>query len=355
LSNISLKGVVKINDVTLEQANRLVEVFGESAFNKNSEFYINAPDAIFIVGGETNVVEGESAKYTCVTFGAPATVTYEIFSGGNSYMSMDPNTGVLTTHEGAAGSASGKDIVIRAVARSEGGDNFANRTIHIVQRTYPSADNLIMTQSGYIEDVPAEHKLLVGNPEDFTGDYYIKWTVPSAFDGYVEIENTGLNSCSIKRIQQPETFIKGTIRGSICRSYNDSEVSYIQYNTYVLNDLIAEADSQAALCFYNAGLCANNTYITKEEALAVTDSDFSSVSVKSGIVSFCGFKHFKSLTTIPSNKFSNATSLQTVCLPEGIVSIGGSSFYYKLKYINIPSTVNTIATSILSSTSRQDS
>ena len=41
IGNIQLKGKVTVTDVTLEQLNALIEVFGESAFDKNAELFIS--------------------------------------------------------------------------------------------------------------------------------------------------------------------------------------------------------------------------------------------------------------------------------------------------------------------------
>ena len=80
----------------------------------------------------------------------------------------------------------------------------------------------------------------------------------------------------------------------------------------IVNELIAESDAGIVTALYNAGLCANPTYITKEEALLVTDNDLqpgtsSDTSIfypqRNNIKSFDGFKYFKNVTRIKRHKF----------------------------------------------------
>jgi hypothetical protein len=346
LSRISLKGTVKINDITLEQANRLLEVFGDTAFHKDSEFYINAPDAIFIVGGEDNVLEGESARYTCVTFGEEATVTYQIYSGGNSYISIDENTGVLTTLEGAAGSSSGKDIVIRAVARTVNGNNFTNRTVHIVQRTYPDSEHMLVFANSYIENERTTHTLKIYDSDDgYTGDYEVVWSLSSAFDGYAEIESYTRETCVVKKLQEPETFVKGSITAAIQRRYDGLAASSKTMSTYIMNEYIAEADRGIVKSLYDKGLCANSTYITKEEAALITPSqvltgttgvgDTIFYSNRSNVYTFLGFKYFTSFTYIPKLLFSqNYSYLTHISTPLNVTTLGDRSFNPELlRYI----------------------
>ena len=320
ISNISLKGKVRINNITLEQANRLIEIFGEYAFNPNSEFYIEAPDAIFIVGGDDTVLEGNVVKYTCITVGLESTVTYRILSGGNSYIKLNENTGELIVNEGAAGSSSGTDIVIRATAFNIKGTNYVDKKVHITQRTYPSASRTFLYTKDYLEEEFNEYKFNLYQKESYNGDWYIKWELLD-LDGYAEIDSYTDNNCIVRKLQEPETFVLGSIKVSVCRRYDDSVACSRTIVTAVLNNTIAEIDSGIVASIYADGLCANETYITKNEAALIPEGR-SFTNCKS----FYGFKYFTNYTSVAQSMFSGTSVLEGVHLPESITSIAEYSF-----------------------------
>ena len=83
---------------------------------------------------------------------------------------------------------------------------------------------------------------------------------------------------------------------------------------------------------YANGLCANENYMTREEAAAVTEEQLKPSRGKSifydrNIKTFKEFKYFVSLIQIPSECFNSCTSLASIEIPNSVTSIGDYAFY----------------------------
>ena len=92
-------------------------------------------------------------------------------------------------------------------------------------------------------------------------------------------------------------------------------------------------------CLYSAGLCANENYMTKDEAAAVTDEqlfkDGKSIFYTLRRQTFREFQYFTGVTTVNKELFtyynssidSNYTLIVDVVLPESITTIGEEAIY----------------------------
>lgn len=123
----------------------------------------------------------------------------------------------------------------------------------------------------------------------------------------------------------------------------------------MVNEAIAESDPGICKALYDAGLCANETYITKVEAQAIVAEDLytgtfpnSSNSIfysqRSNIKNFEGFKYFTGVTKLPNDMFEGWSKIESIDIPESVVSIGSSIFYGNnaLKKIKFPRSVKTL-------------
>ena len=110
----------------------------------------------------------------------------------------------------------------------------------------------------------------------------------------------------------------------------------------MVNEAIAESDPGICKALYDAGLCANETYITKVEAQAIVAEDlYTGTSPNSSnsifkpylknIKSFEGFKYFTNVTYLPDYTFYNGSgdSNAVIVFPEGFTEIG----YYGVHYM----------------------
>lgn len=346
IGNLDLKGKVVLSSITLEQLNTLISVFGETAFDKNSDFFINAPDAIFVTG-RTELLEGESEDYDCVVFGGEVQkLTWSIYSGSSSYTSINTETGVLTTTEGMGNGT----LTIRVTAITDSGTKIKDLTVTVKARVYPSSSQVTISGPSKLESAKTSYQLAF-SVSGITGDMIATWTL-SGLEGYAEIESYNDSSCVVKKLAEASTLVQGTLSCALRKRYNKVWLFTITKTIAVVNELIAESDAGIVTALYNAGLCANPTYITKEEALLVTDDDLqpgtsSDTGIfypqRNNIKSFDGFKYFKNITKIKDYCFI-ASSLTSIEIPEGVTSIGIKAFMNcsSLASVNIPSSVTSI-------------
>ena len=330
IGNIQLKGKVTVTDVTLEQLNTLIGVFGESAFDKHAELYINAPDAIFVTG-RTELLEGESEDYACIVFGADIeSLSWSIYSGGSSsYTSIDATTGLLTTKEGSGN----RTLTIRVVARTSAGTKTLDTSVSVKARTYPVSGTTTLSGSTKLNNTREVYKLDITTP-NVNGEYVVTWSL-TGMDGYAEIESSSNTQCVIKKLQETATVVKGTLTATVKKKYNNGSLFSKTLDIELVNDTIAETDIGVVTTFYNAGLCANSTYITKEEAALITEIDLQpgysySTSIfanqRSKIKSFDGFQYFTSIVNLPTYVFYNCTAMTSIKLPPSLISIGSYAF-----------------------------
>ena len=161
-------------------------------------------------------------------------------------------------------------------------------------------------------------------------------------DGYAEIESSNNTQCVIKKLQEAATVVNGTLTAAVKKKYNNGSLFSKTFAIEFVNDTIAETDTGIVTALYNAGLCANSTYITKEEAALITDVDLqpgtsSSTSVfynqAKNIKSFDGFQYFTSVTSVPQNLFGSDTyygnfypSLTSITIPPTVTTLGKKCF-----------------------------
>jgi hypothetical protein len=174
------------------------------------------------------------------------------------------------------------------------------------------------------------------------------WTL-SGMDGYAEIESFTDSSCVIKRLADATTLIQGTLSCVLKKRYNNSSLFTITKLVEILNESIAETDIGIVTALYNAGLCSNSSYITKEEAALVTEFDLqpgnsSSTSIFysqiNNIKSFNGFKYFTAISKIQPYLFASCDYLESITLPQSITHIYKYAFNgCKFESINLPNTL----------------
>jgi hypothetical protein len=333
VGNLSLKGKVVLTEITAEQITALIDIYGESAFDKDSEFYIDAPAAIFIAG-RTEINEGESEQYSVIALGAEVqSVTWSITSGSNSYVSMSVG-GLLTTTE----RGSDTNLVIRATVVTDKGKQTKDMNVLVKKLTYPTYYNTTIEGNDMLENEFETYTL--SYPSSVNGQVKAVWSL-TGLDGCAEIVSQDNKSCVIKKLGGVST--TGTLTCTLSKA-NGTILFDVTKSIEFFSDNVAETDKGICGQFYRKGLCANETYITKEEAARITDSDLGSGMFmnNSDVNTFNGFKYFTSVKTLPDNTFQNST-LSSIELPEGLTSIGNMCFMgTPLESIKIPSGVTSI-------------
>lgn len=372
LGTLKLKGRIKLVEVTSEQLSELQEVFGNNVFNSSSELYIIAPPAVYLVG-PTSLTEGSTGQYQCVVAGAELqSASFSITSGG-SYMTLNSETGLLTTRDGAGGQTITVQLIARTKKEGETKVTTTTKTMttQILSKTYPSSSNTTLSGDSQLG---AENTYTIKHSATYTGDFNVEWTL-TGFDSYAEITESSKTSCTITRLQTTTTIINGTLSAKFTKVYNGSTLFTLTKSLQLVNEDIAVADAAIAKVFYDAGLCANSTYITKDEAALITTNDIqpgtsSSTSIfyklSASWRDFSGFEYFTSVTDIKTYMFSQnsfsiikfppniisetggyAFSANTIILNNGIKVAGGFSLSsYGDSYLYMPSTLLSISSGI---------
>lgn len=452
-SNIKLLGQASVSSITLEQVDTLKELFGSNVFEDDADFQIKAPESTFLTG-PTSIKEGESAQFSAVVFSDhKGTVKYSIVSGSRTGVSLDENTGLLTSIENGEADST---FVIRAKHTSSIGEvTFADLTLKVLRLTYPTS--LSISGDSAIED--GEEYTLTVSPTSYTGNPTFVWELTGAAvdAGLIVIKEQNSSKCAIQLLSRadsaktatlkctaykndgvtvaatatkslsvaayvyptavtlsgpvsvkdgsvytlsytPESFdgpitsvvwglsgdiatlatidtkdnlqctlkVTGTVTGAVVGSLSvivtlkngtelTSSMEVVLLDPTVLMTSVTNLEVMA--CMYSAGLAANESYMTYDEAAAVTDTDLqsgtsysTSIFYKYGrnIVRFDEFEHFTGLTSIPTYCFSHCTSLVSLKLPPQITGFGSYAFGYssgtctKLTTLSIPENVTTI-------------
>jgi hypothetical protein len=323
IGTLDLKGKVALESITLEQINALMDAFGESAFDRNSDFYIDAPAAIFI-SGRTELVEGESEKYSAVVFGADVErVEWQITSGSNSYVTLDATTGLLTVGDGYGSGTIG----LRANVYTNEGRKVADTSITIKAIVYPTQSNTSIAGNAQLENEYETY--ILEYPADVTGQVSAAWSL-SGLDEYAVIDSYDDRSCVIKKLKDAAGSVAGTLTCTLSKASGASLFS-VTKAVEVVNPNIAETDPEVCRLLYSKGLCASETFVTKDEAALIEYSDLYSnnksiFAGNSAILSFNGFKHFTKITELGYEFFGSCANLKSIELPEGIVKLGASVF-----------------------------
>ena len=201
-------------------------------------------------------------------------------------------------------------------------------TTKILPKTYPSSSDTTLLGDSQLG---AETTYTIKHSATYTGDFNVEWTL-TGFDGYAEITESSKTSCTIRRLQIVTTVISGTLSVKFTKVYNGSTLFTLTKSLQLVNEDIAVADAKIAKVFYDAGLCANSTYVTKDEAALITANDiqpgtYDSTSIfynLSGLNDFSGFQYFTGITIIKAYMFAGR-SFSTLVLPNTITSIETSS------------------------------
>lgn len=319
LGTLKLKGRIKLVEVTPEQLSEIQEVFGNNVFDSSSELYIIAPPAVYLIG-PSEVLEGTEQQYQCVVTGEELIkATFSIASGSSSYISISPS-GLLTVNEGQGATS----ITIQVTAILTSTTVTKQLTIRTVARTYPTQSNTSI--QGEQSLVGEETTYTIQSSNEVNGKFITEWTL-EGMDGYAEIKESNNTSCVIRKLNNIVTAITGTLKATIKKEYNNSQVVTITKQVQIVNENIAETDAVVCKTLYDAGLCANETYITKDEARLVTSADLP--KFPSCSFTFNGFQYFTSVVEIPESTFPGSISAycKSTIFPPSIKTVEGDNHF----------------------------
>lgn len=265
IGNLNLKGRVRINSVSQEIVDQLKEVFGETVFNKTSEFYITAPDGVYL-SGPSKLLEGESARYVVAAFSEENGRIRFSLPTTRQGCSIDATSGRLTTTENGLATS---DIVVRAVFITDSGkvvDTTMNVTIE--KRSYPTAINI---EGNVLVSEEISTFTLTTTPAEITGLYRVDWTLGDASAEYLTIQESNNTTCVIKRIK--EGVVETTLTATMVKLVNGTTTNTVTKNiSVVLPGVVITKSSNAPLqeCLYKNGLVAHEDYSEAWELALIT-------------------------------------------------------------------------------------
>ena len=228
--NIELKGKVYLDSLNLDQANEFIAIWGEEVFDKKSDFRITAPDALYINPSKVTLNEGESVKFTYILFSdSEGSVTYKIASGSREGVTLDENTGVLTTIENGANNAT---IYVRAIYTSnEGNTTYATATVLVKKRVYPTSASLTINGASTI--AKDETYTWSSSTADVNGAMNAEWSLSGdAANGYISLGANDVNSCVVKfhKAADMGESVNGTLTLTLKKKVDGSVVATKTFN-----------------------------------------------------------------------------------------------------------------------------
>ena len=330
IGDLQLKGKVKISRGSDAIINQMRELFGDTVFNKNAEFYIQAPDGVFLTG-PTKLLEGESARYVAAVFSDETGKVQFSLTTSRQGCSIDKTSGVLTTTESGLATS---DIVVRAVFITDSGQVIsATQTVTIEQRSYPTAieivgETLINSDSATFN--------LITTPAEITGFYTVNWTLGTESAEYLEIASFDNTSCTLRRIK--EGILETSITATVVKNVDGSTVKTTTKNiSLVMEGVVITKTTNAPLqeCLYKNGLVAHEDYSEKWELALITAGQLQPGTHQSSsifypyrtkLITFHEFQYFTGVSSTGSHTFVDCLNLTSITLPESLESIGNYAF-----------------------------
>ena len=339
IGNLSLKGYAKLTEASEEIVSAIIDAFGEEVFNADNDFFVDAPASIFIIG-PSEVLKGDVAKYSAVVF--PATLEGTLrwnTSGTLTGITFDEETEILTTTEN---SLSNQSVTLGAIYITSNGNITATKSITVANRTYPSSSQLSLQGAA---NVSSKEFYQLKSSIEYNGIVVTNWTLTGDITTVANLTVITGNEAKIELTEEVGAPVSGTLSVVVAKDWNSSTITTLTMTVYAVNENIAEIDPGVCQALYDAGLCANASYITKDEAKLVLASDIDGIfKGHANIKSFDGFQYFTSVDNIPNSCFKSCNKLISITLPKTITTIGTEAFYncVSLSKINIPASVTNI-------------
>ena len=342
----SFKGRIEMVSVTEDDLIFLSSIYGDNCFNSKSSFYFKAPNAVYL-HGDSVIAEGGEYKYSATIFSdEEGTLSYSV--SGRTGVTISSN-GLLSVEEtGAADS----NIIIQAVFSSVSGAVIkTTKTVTVKKATYPSSVSINGEKLINQENQEFEAIIQSGN---FTGNYRFSWELSEEVQPYVEITSTRDNFCFLNRKGTFEGVYNGNLICKIVKNFNNTVTASAQLAISVAGGnaiMTSITNPEVMAIMYANGLCANENYMTREEAAAVTEQQLKPSGGDSifynnkDIKTFKEFKYFVSLIQIPGRCFQNCSGLtSSMEIPNSVTSIGSRAFYgcINLTSVKIPNSVTSI-------------
>lgn len=341
--NLTLIGQASIVNIGSEEfARYLAETFGPEVFNPSAQFYIQAPPAVYVMTDDAQydtinsryvVLEGNSAIFRAVVVGGElgGTAQFQIVSGSRTGVTLDLDTGVLSTTETGASSAV---LEIRAVYTHQSTVLVGTCNVQVKQRTYPTISQITLT--GPVEiSVGTPNTYLIGyTSSDFDGNLVMSWSLSGDLSEYLDIVSSSNDQCVVALSGQPSIDAGSAVLTLTVNKLSGSSIGTKTATVGYQDQTIAisrAVNPYAMDVMYNNGLCASPDKMTKLEAALVSNNQLypsgSSFSIfcqdynfRNYCENFTEFQWFTGLTECRAYLFYSCYNLRTVVFPKTVAT-----------------------------------
>jgi hypothetical protein len=214
----SITGRVKLTDITEEQGNLFTSVWGDTIFDENAEFFIDAPVTV-TVSGASSVLKGDSTTFTASIF--PSVNGHFEWSLPTQVdgVSIDSATGKLVTTERGADNY---NVVVRATFIFDNGDApvSGDAIIEVVNRTYPEGVSII----GVGELTENTSFTWEYSNSGVNGYYDEIWSLEGDIANYYEVHYSQ-GVCVLNKTNAPADTVSGRLRLDIERNFDGAIIN----------------------------------------------------------------------------------------------------------------------------------
>lgn len=195
IGTLKLKGKVTITEGSQEIIDAIKAVFGDTVFNKTSDFYVKAPDGIYLTG-PSELIEGATVKIVAAVFSeSEGRLEWSIINGGTNQESIDQYGWLETTYSGIE-----RTITIQARYIPSSGDILTvQKIVRIIKQVRPTSATI--NGESYASN-GSEYTLSV-SPSDINTEYSVSWSLSGeAYDaGNVSITEQTKEKCKIATVK----------------------------------------------------------------------------------------------------------------------------------------------------------
>lgn len=356
---LNLKGKVVIGDPTIDQVNELTRLFGSDCFTNNAQFWISAPESVFI-HGKSEILSGTSSNYTTTIFSTdPGTLEWDIYSGSEWVKSIIKNSDDSCTLTTIEDDTRDHEIVIRAIHTPKNDDSTYIRwtTFTVTSKKVIYSDGGLISGDATINSVGNDYEFnLQLHPDTiWRGGYRTEWSIEGDTNDVnsIILVSQSNDSCKVRYINNV-TFEYRRLIATVSNINSEGEV----VNVFKVELPVAVTDENVLLTSTSnpevmkviwdyseqqrsiggTPWASNENVFYKSEAQLV--GDIGTVFKGTNIKSFTELSEFKNIKSIPAQAFQSCSLLGEIELPINIQSIGSLAFNQtSIKKLNIPANV----------------
>lgn len=288
--HLSLKGVIEVTDISLEQLTAIRNIFGNNCFSPKSELYIKAPVGTYFIGPDT--VRGYSnTKYDFVVAGAEGSTELYLENNTNDLISFANGRLIV----GDITSNTNVTLVAKFVNSESGVVTFTRKTISCVAIVYPTSCEIEWDRISINSKGTYDFNLNISGSYDDDVRIKTEWSVEgdAVTNGNIELGTTSVNKATV--ICNNVSTSDFTIRVVIKRESTDTVLASNELMVYVaVGNIIMTKETNPnimATC-YTKGWCASPNYMTEGEASAVTEIGDAFTTASACDADFSAFQYF---------------------------------------------------------------